>query len=178
MGLRGVVTAGIVTGAGQATVEERTRLGDLIQADVLLAPGNSGGPLADVEGRVLGINAMISAGGIALAVPSAVVQAFVAPQRGSQPYLGITGTGVRLRTPGKERGGVVLISVEEGSPADRAGLMQGDIVLGSGERELESGDDLQIWLACLPPDEAVQLRVLRGGEPREFTVVPTLRVAV
>ncbi len=59
MGMRGVVTAGIVTGAGQVTIDGQTRLRDMIQADVVLAPGNSGGPLADAAGHILGVNAMI-----------------------------------------------------------------------------------------------------------------------
>ncbi|MEJ7652362.1 MAG: trypsin-like peptidase domain-containing protein [Chloroflexia bacterium] len=81
MGMRGVVTAGIITGVGQVSQDGRTRLDDLIQADVALAPGNSGGPLADSSGAVLGINSMISGSGIALAIPSQVVQEFLSPER-------------------------------------------------------------------------------------------------
>ena len=73
LGLRGALTAGIVHGTSQGSGNAR-----LIQADLKLAPGNSGGPLADARGRVIGINAMVS-GGLALAVPSRAVARFLAP---------------------------------------------------------------------------------------------------
>ena len=178
LGLRGAVTAGIITGIGQVATQERTRLDDLIQADVALAPGNSGGPLADAAGRVLGINSMISATGIALAVPVAAVQAFLAPQRKDRPYLGISGMAVHVRAAGQTRGGVLLTTVEDGSPAERAGLMQGDVVLGFDGRDLQSDDDLHAWLAGWEGGKPVELAVLRGQEPREFTVVPATQAAV
>jgi S1-C subfamily serine protease len=175
MGMRGVVTAGIVTGAGQITGEGRTRLQDLIQADVALAPGNSGGPLADAEGRVLGINAMIGANGIALAIPSATVQAFLAPQQRNHPYLGIAGVDVQVRGAGPRRGGVLLTSIEEGSPADRCGLLQGDILLSFDDQDVQSADDLLRHLAAWQVETPVRLRVQRGAQPREFTFIPTLK---
>ena len=178
LGLRGVVTAGIVTGAGQVIADGQTRLGDLIQADVALAPGNSGGPLADAEGRVLGINAMIGAAGIALAIPTEVVQSFLAPQRAGSIYVGIAGLPVRPRMEGKERGGVLLTSVEEGSPADRAGLLQGDLLLAFDGHDVETAEAYFERLAAWTSGEPVRLSVQRGGEPREFTVVPVIRASV
>lgn len=178
LGLRGVVTAGIVTGAGQVTEEGgRVRLEDLIQADVSLAPGNSGGPLADAEGRVLGINSMISSSGIALAIPSAVVQEFLSPERTTLSYVGIRGVAVRVRMGGGERGGLLLISVEEGSPADRSGLLQGDVLLEVNENRIQTVEDFRNWLGDWPSGNVVQLLVLRGGEPRDFSVVPVARAA-
>ncbi len=175
LGLRGVVTAGIITGVGQVATRERTRLDDLIQADVALAPGNSGGPLADIAGRVIGINSMISAAGIALAIPVAAVQAFLAPQRKDRPYLGIEAMAVHVRTTAQERGGLLLTTVEDGSPADRAGLLQGDVVLGFDGQPIQSDDDLNLWMASWEGGRAVELAVIRGHEPREFTVVPSTR---
>jgi serine protease Do len=175
MGMRSVVTAGIVTGAGQISRDGQTRLEDLIQADVALAPGNSGGPLADAAGRVLGINTMIGANGIALAIPSATVQTFLSPQQRAQPYLGIMGMPVQVRSTGQPRGGLLLTSIEEGSPADRAGLLQGDILLGLDDQEVETGDELRGRLANWQAGAPMRLRVLRGAEPREFTFVPTLQ---
>lgn len=76
-GLRGVVTAGIVTSTGESYLFGRRWPVDLIRADVSLLPGNSGGPLADARGRVIGINAMVEASGSALAIPSQAVQRFL-----------------------------------------------------------------------------------------------------
>ena len=174
-GMQGVVTAGIVTGVGQVTGGNRTRMDDLIQADVALAPGNSGGPLADAAGRVLGINAMIGASGIALAIPAQVVQKFLSPHRTTEAYMGIQGMPVLPRVAGKQRSGLLLTAVEDGSPAERAGLLQGDVVLGFDGQDVETEDEFQNRLFNLRSGEAVRLAVLRGGEPREFTVVPTAR---
>ena len=178
LGMQGVVTAGILTGAGQVTGEGRTRMDDLIQADVALAPGNSGGPLADAEGKVLGINSMIASSGIALAIPAQVVQRFLSPHRTTEAYLGIKGMAVQPRVAGNQRIGLLLTVVEDGSPAERAGLLQGDIVLGFDGRDVETEDEFQSRLFNLRSGEPVQLAVLRGGEPREFTVVPTARADV
>jgi len=103
-----------------------------VHADVRLAPGNSGGPLADVHGRVIGINTMI-AGGLALAVPSNSVSKFL--RRGAE---GI-GLGVVVR-PVRE--GVLVLGVEPGSPAARSSLMVGDLLVGANGRRFESIDDL------------------------------------
>lgn len=175
MGMRGVVTAGIVTGVGQITSEGRTHLQDLIQADVALAPGNSGGPLADAEGRVLGINAMIGANGIALAIPSATVQAFLAPQQQNHPYLGIGGIDITVPVHGQTRGGVLMTFVEDGSPADRAGLLQGDILLSFDDQDVQTAQDLLRYLATWPGETPVRLRVQRGADAREFVFMPTLQ---
>jgi serine protease Do len=113
-----------------------------VQAGVRLAPGNSGGPLADAHGRVIGVNTMV-AGGLALAVPSNAVRDFLA---GGAPdaWLGVTVHPVRV--PGGEgRAGVfglVLLTVEEDSPAAFASLLPGDILIGTEERSFSSVDDL------------------------------------
>lgn len=176
-GMRGVVTAGIITGVGQVSKDGHTRMEDLIQADVSLAPGNSGGPLVDVEGRVLGINSMISAEGIALAIPSQVVLDFLSPARNSRTYVGIAGMPVQVRVDGAPRGGLLLTSVEEGSPADRAGLIQGDVLLTFGGQDVERLEDFRGRLVEWPSGEAVRMVVIRGGELREFAVVPAARIA-
>lgn len=175
MGMRGVVTAGIVTGVGQVTADEHTRLRDLIQADVMLAPGNSGGPLADAAGRVLGINSMISAAGIALAIPVAKVQVFLSPLSRGQPYLGITAMTVQVRPAGQPRGALLLTAIDEGSPAERAGLLQGDVLVGLDGQDVETDDAFVSRLATWEGDAPVRLQVMRGHEAREFTFVPTLR---
>src|SRR5258706_12472657 len=101
-------------------------------ADVRLAPGNSGGPLADAQGRVIGINTMIAAG-LALAVPSNAVGEFLS-RRGAQcPSLGVTLQPVPLRGAGF---GFLLLKVDPGSAAEAASLMIGAVLTGAGRRPL------------------------------------------
>lgn len=175
MGMRDVVTAGIVTGVGQIGGEPGRELRDLIQADVALAPGNSGGPLADAEGRVIGINAMIGMNGMALAVPTAAVQQLLAFRREKEIYVGIQGLAVQTRVGGKPRSALLLTSVEEGSPAERAGLLQGDVLLAFDGQPIETGEQFLHRLHARQPGETVRLAVLRANQAAEVTVVPAER---
>jgi serine protease Do len=139
-----------------------------VHADVRLAPGNSGGPLADARGRVIGINTMI-AGGLALAVPSNSVTRFL--RRGAEDI----GLGVVVR-PVVD--GILVLEVQPGSPAAQSSLMIGDLLVGAGGRRFESIDDL---------GEAIQeaqggvlrLQFLRGdrGVRREAAVHLEVRQA-
>ncbi|MDQ6706092.1 MAG: trypsin-like peptidase domain-containing protein, partial [Acidobacteriota bacterium] len=111
-GVVGSVTAGIIHAAGES---------NWIQADIRLAPGNSGGMMADAEGRVVGINTMIVSG-IAFAIPSNAVEAFL--KGGAvRPAMGIT--------MHQTRAGLAIVKVEPHGPADRAGMAVGDILLAS-----------------------------------------------
>jgi serine protease Do len=113
-----------------------------VQADVRLAPGNSGGPLADAHGRVIGINTMV-AGGLALAVPSNSVRDFLSggPEN---VWLGVTIHPAQIpRAAGSaKRFGLVVLEVEPGSPADLASLLPGDILLGTEEKVFTAVEDL------------------------------------
>jgi len=175
IGFRHAVTAGVVVAAGQAATLEGPRTGDWLQTDVTLLPGNSGGPLVDAHGRVIGINTMVS-GALSLAVPSQAVERFVATgQAGAaRGYLGVNGMLVPLRRP-DQTFGVLLTEVEEGTPADRAGLLVGDVVVRIGGVAIADQESWPAAVLRLVPGEAVELGVLRGGEPRRFTVVPTER---
>src|SRR5204862_1093735 len=108
-----------------------------VQADVRLAPGNSGGPLADAQGRVIGINTMV-AGGLALAVPSNTVAHFL--RTGVLgPSLGIVVQAVRV-----DKGiGFVVLEISAGSPAAAASLFVGDVLIGAGGRPFRSLGDLE-----------------------------------
>ena len=174
IGFKGAVSVGIVVAAGQAATAEGPRTGDWLQADVRLLPGNSGGPLLDARGRVVGINTMVS-GALSLAVPSQAVERFVAGGSGQvRGYLGVNGLVVPLRRQ-DHAVGFILTEVAEGTPADRAGLMVGDVVVGIGETRITDQESLPAALMRLAPGAAVEIAVLRGGEPRAFTVVPTER---
>jgi serine protease Do len=174
-GYRDAATLGIVVAAGQASTPDGLQTGDHLQADVAIAPGSSGGPLVDVNGHVIGINTMV-AGRLALAIPSNAVDRFVEGRTAAQStgYLGISGTIAPLRRPDAAFG-VVITAVEEGSPADRAGLIVGDVVIAIGSTPVSDEESLPGAVLRMTPGEPVEIHVLRGGDPRTFTVVPTVR---
>lgn len=175
VGFRGAVTAGIVVAAGQAATAAEPHLGDWLQTDVTLLPGNSGGPLVDSRGRVVGINTMVS-GELSLAVPSQAVERFVAGEGtgAGRGYLGVQGMMVPLRLADHALG-FLLTEVVEGTPADRAGLLLGDVVVGVGETMVTDEESLPAAILRLVPGEAVEFAVIRGGDRRRFTLVPTER---
>jgi serine protease Do len=137
MGFVGALTTGVIHAIGPLR-----GLGSQtwVQASVRLAPGNSGGPLADSRGRVIGINTMV-AGRLALAIPSNAVLDFLAGGP-SSAWLGVSLHPVRLPRANGHTFGLVLLEVEPGSPAAQASLMPGDILLGTEEKRFQSIDDL------------------------------------
>jgi serine protease Do len=175
LGLRNAVSSGVIVAAGQVVTEKGPRTGDLLQADVTLLPGNSGGPLVDATGRVIGINTMV-AGQLSLAIPSQAVEHFVAGNEAGagSAFLGITGVLVELKRPDQEVG-FLLTEIEEGTPTDRAGLIVGDIITALGETTVTDQESVPATVLRLIPGNAVTVQVLRGGEPRSFVVVPTER---
>jgi serine protease Do len=126
-----------------------------VLADVRLAPGNSGGPLADAQGRVIGINTMI-VHGLGAAVPSNAVAGFL--RRGGSGYaLGVTVQPVPLNG---RRAGLLVLQVEPGSPAARAPLWVGDVLTGAGGRPFRSAADL--YEALDAAGEVIHLQFMRG----------------
>jgi serine protease Do len=178
-GERWSVTAGIVLGVGEAVPTPPVPLPESIRADLRLAPGNSGGPLADAEGRVIGVNAMI-AGGMAVAVPSNAVARFLAGETLARGYLGILGQPVPLPPAiaaalrSEDGAGLLLIRVVDGSPAARAGLLPGDVIVGLDDARGRL-DRIAARLRHLRPGSAVRLELLRGGVPRVVEAVPVAR---
>ena len=163
LGFVGALTTGVVHAVGPIR-----GLGSQswVQSDVRLAPGNSGGPLADARGRVIGINAMV-AGRMALAIASNEVARFLRGESGADSLrLGVSVIPVRLpRSTGGRKFALVLAAVEPGTPAARASLLPGDILLGTEEKRFTSVRDLAEALqgdaACL-----LRLEFLRGDYER------------
>ncbi len=137
MGFVGALTTGLIHAIGPLRA-----LGTQtwVQASVRLAPGNSGGPLADARGRVIGVNTMV-AGRLALAIPSNAVRDFLVAGPGSA-WMGVSVHPVRLPRANGHTFGLVLLEVERGSPAAQASLMAGDILLGTEEKSFQSIGDL------------------------------------
>jgi serine protease Do len=155
-GFLGAMTLGVVQAVG--TIHG---LGERpwVQSDVILAPGNSGGPLADANGRVIGINTMV-AGRVALAIPSNEVSRFVLGEA-SDARLGLTIEPVRLPQPHPWAFGLLALEVEPDSPAAMASLLPGDILLGTEEQAFRSVSDLADALDGASA-EVLRLRFLRG----------------
>jgi serine protease Do len=162
LGFVGALTTGVVHAVGPL---RRFGSQPWVQADVRLAPGNSGGPLADARGRIIGINTMV-AGRLALAVPSNAVSNFLAADP-IDAWLGVTVAPVRVPRPGSRAKsfGLVLLEVEPDSPAANASLMPGDILLGTDEKSFASVDDLASALQGSGP-RLVRLAFLRGNYER------------
>jgi serine protease Do len=168
------VTAGIISGTGAGVVGGRIRLREAVQANITLLPGNSGGPLADAQGRVVGINSMVMGPGVAIAVPSNTVERFLAERAPDSAVLGVGGQAVEL--PGVEEGaGVLIAEVLDGSPAERAGLMIGDVLLSIDGAPARNGDELLRALSARRPGEPRRLGILRGGRRQEVVAVPRPR---
>lgn len=156
----GAVSAGIVGGVGGLRGPGSSAR--YVRSDVVLAPGNSGGPLLNARGEVVAVNAMIF-GGMALSIPSNAASAWVAGER--RPRLGIGVLPVEI--PASLRGeagaaGLVIAAVETGRAADRAGLLVGDVLLAIDGQPLEAAETLLEALARA--DGAVSMRLMRGGK--------------
>lgn len=168
LGFVGALATGVIHAVGPLRGLGRQRW---VQADVRLAPGNSGGPLADARGRVIGLNTMV-AGGLALAIPSNSVRDFLSVGP-ANAWLGVTVHPTLVPRPagaGKAFG-LVILEVEPGGPADQASLLAGDILLGTEEKPFTAVEDLSAALEGGNP-RVLRLEFLRGDYAK------TRRVAV
>ena len=162
MGFVGALATGVIQGVGPLP-----GLGphSWVQAEVRLAPGNSGGPLADARGRVVGINTMV-AGRLALAIPSNAVREFLSATP-NDSRLGVTLHSASIPSPASRGKTFVLVvlEVEPESPAALASLLPGDILLGTGEKRFTSLEDLAHALQGNGP-RVLRLEFLRGDYQR------------
>jgi len=160
LGFVGALTTGIIHAVGPLRgFGSQT----WVQANVRLAPGNSGGPLADASGRVIGINTMV-AGRLALAIPSNAVHQFLFAGPRSA-WLGVTLHPVRVPRGNAHAFGLVILEVEPGSPAANASLLPGDILLGTDENPFHSTADLARSLET-NGQRPLRLEFLRGDYAR------------
>lgn len=185
-GFQSTVSTGVVSALGRSLRSQAGWLIDnVIQTDVPLNPGNSGGPLVDSRGRVMGINtAMIfMAQGISFAVPvntaKWVVGELVTRGKVRRAHLGIAGQvrplhrRVQRYFELKITSGVEVMSVEENGPAARSGLLVGDVIIGLDGQEVATVDDIHRLLTRQPENRQFTLTILRGTERRDVQVSPT-----
>jgi serine protease Do len=194
LGLQFSVTAGIVSGIGrdigilrsqpQANAGQTAPLEHFIQTDAALSPGNSGGPLLNAAGEVIGINTAVAAvpgaSGYGFAIPvnlaRHVADQLVRHGEVRRAYLGVILRNVTpavAREVGLDRvAGALVAQMEEGGPAHRGGVRQGDVVVGIGDNAVATVNDLQAHLARIEPGTSTELHLLRNG--RELSVAVEL----
>lgn len=163
LGVTGAASTGIIHAIGPADGFEHQ---SWIQADVRLAPGNSGGPLADARGRVVGVNSMMNRG-LGMAVPSDSVERFLSDPE-EQPKLGVTLQGVRV-PPGRK--GLVIAELEPNGTAAQSGLRLGDVLVGCEGRPFRRPADLLAAMRESVRGRPVLVTLIRGGRERQAEVV-------
>jgi S1-C subfamily serine protease len=189
LGFQCSVTAGVVSALGRSLRARSGRLmDDIIQTDAALNPGNSGGPLVNSRGEVIGVNTamILPAQGIcfAIAVNTArlVVTQLIAYGRVRRSFIGVAGQNVVL-PPWLARkhdlladGAVLVMSVESGGPAEQAGLREGDLIVELAGRSIGSIDDLHAALSYERIGIVLPVTVLRDGEQRHLSISPAEKV--
>jgi S1-C subfamily serine protease len=188
LGFESTVTAGVVSALGRSLRASTGRLiDDLIQTDAALNPGNSGGPLVSSRGEVVGINTAIIMGaqGICFAIAANtakhVLGELVRHGRVRRAYIGISAAQSRLPRRLRHQAGVaqesavVVAGLEGASPADRAGLLAGDILLAVDGRPVTGADDLIRILTADKIGRAIEVEVLREGQRRRLALTPEER---
>ena len=172
------MTSGVVSAINRTIESERGLIENLVQTDAAINPGNSGGPLVDMAGKVVAINTSIIpyAQGIGFAIPinsaKSCTEDILSEGATKKPWLGIVGlsiTGEIARyysLPGDH--GVLVTKVADGSPADEAGMGDGDIILQIGNVELRRIEDLIAQVHKRKIGESVRIFALRNGRERYF----------
>jgi serine protease Do len=189
-GFESTVTSGIISGIGREIPAEYTggrqdsSLVDLIQTDAAVSPGNSGGALADRDGQIIGINvaylppSQTGAENIGFAIPSdtavSVADQLIQNGEAVHPYLGVYLSDLTQETASRfgspVDSGSLVERVENGGPADEAGVRRGDVVTTAGSEEIRSSGDLISALRSYEPGDSVGLTVLRNGEKTTLQV--------
>ena len=176
LGVGMTVTSGIVSGLSRSDTGVDLAYQDFIQTDAAINAGNSGGPLIDHEGRIIGMNTMIrTAGqggniGIGFSIPanliSGVALDLANTGKVTRGFLGLFGEDVETATAKKlmlNNGVVRITEVAEGSPAFRGGLRKDDIITAVDGKSFESWNELRIIIARRKPGEVMQLSIVRNG---------------
>lgn len=180
-GLGGTVTSGIVSAIGGQNRENQYL--DFIQIDAPINRGNSGGPTFDLKGRVVGVNTAIyspngGSVGIGFAIPARVAKNTIAQLKANgavtRGWLGIqlqeVTTEIAAAIGLKEKGGVLVAEVIDGTPAQKAGLESGDVILGIADGDVATPNELSRRVASLQPGDKARVKLMRDGKVKNLTV--------
>jgi serine protease Do len=171
------VTVGVVS-AMQRPFTTDGRTNEMIQTDAAINPGNSGGPLLNLRGEVIGINTMIFTNGraegnigIGFAVPINTIRVLLPQLNNGKVIRGVIGLSMTAVPPDayedfglKSRDGALVASVNQGGPADQAGVKAGDVVIEYNGRDVTSTGDLQKMVTSTKPGTSVEMKVVRDGK--------------
>ncbi len=177
-GQRWALTAGIVSSMSTVKIDEQVTT-RYIKSDVGLAPGNSGGPLLDAAGKVVGINAMIFGGDLSVAIPSDVVSSWLAelPLPAKRITLGIEiqaieiPASLRNGSQPQQASGLLIVGISGERQARHSDLLVGDVLLTLDDKTLGDGATLRRLLAQSDGRDSVVVNILRGGEVVTLSVV-------
>jgi S1-C subfamily serine protease len=186
LGLAGSISVGVVSGLGRALPASSGRatrvIEDVIQTDAALNPGSSGGALADADARVVGINTAVAGVGLGLAVPvnattRGIIATLLRDGRVRRAYLGLVTAPApvpaRLQERLRRRSALRVVDVVAGSPADRAGLRPGDLLLQAGGTDVHDAQSLQRLLFGEAVGTRFSVTVLRGEAMVDVVAVPS-----
>lgn len=186
------VTSGIISGIGRP-IEAANDLGsaekleNLLQTDAAINPGNSGGPLVNLQGQVVGINTAISAEGegLGFAIPiddaKNMIESVLREGKIVKPYLGVryvvinneiaSSLGLDVTSGALIVGSEGAHAVLPGSPADKAGLKEDDVVLKIGSEEISEGKGLATIISRFKPGDEIELTIVRAGQEQKIKVI-------
>ncbi len=175
-GYEHTITRGVISSLHRSVQVTDTQMyEDLIQTDTSINPGNSGGPLLNIDGEMIGIVVAVRAGaqGISFAIPIdralEVAAKLMETRRDAEVWHGVVASGM----PERHTAGIVVKSVQDGSPAQRSGLREGDTLLKADDHELARSLDFERALIGHRPGDDVRLTVRRGGESVKIDLVLT-----
>lgn len=183
-GLDHTVTTGVVSAKGRPITIENRNYKNLIQTDAAINPGNSGGPLLNMAGQVIGINTAVNsqAQGIGFAIPintvKDILNQLMSGSKIVRPYMGIQMADIdsdvisQLKLPSNTTG-VLVVKVVPGTPAEKAGLKEGDIIKKIDAKEMSSATDVQTYVESKKVGDRVSVVVQRSGNQAGLLVTLT-----
>ena len=185
-GLASTVTAGIISAKGRRAVVENVNYQDFLQTDAAVNPGNSGGPLVNMKGEVIGINTAIlgpTYQGISFAIPSALVRhVYDQLMSAGKVDRGWLGVSMQELTPElaekmdlKSTNGALVSGIVRGAPAEQAGLQPGDVIIRWKDKAITDPVQLGFEVAWTKIGEKAPVTIIRGGKERTLTVTVTQR---
>ncbi|MEA4893130.1 MAG: trypsin-like peptidase domain-containing protein [Peptococcaceae bacterium] len=180
-GLDHTVTVGVISATGRPLTIEGTVYQNLLQTDAAINPGNSGGPMLNLKGEVIGINTAVSTTGqgIGFAIPSSTVLGVIDELKAGsdrvRPWIGISMQAMTkdmmnyFNITGMDQG-VIVYSVVEGAPADKAGIRRGDVLISIDDQAITDPSQVQSIITYHNVGDQLKIKIFRDGDTQEFMV--------